>query len=76
MVTTQVINEHVDKLRNQDTCQLCRAPVESTQHILIECHATKAVRDRLLPDLLNLISQIQPDNHLPEPNVPKPTILT
>ena len=68
-------NEHVGKLRNQDTCcQLFHAPVESTQHILIECHATKAVRDRLLPELLNVISQIKPDNDLLVPNVPKPIL--
>ena len=49
--------------RNSDPhCRLCPAPVESTQHILTECRATADIRQRLLPELLNLLADVQPNN--------------
>ena len=47
-------------------CRLCPSPLESTQHILTECLATSELRERLLPDLLNLLHDIQPSNGLLE----------
>ena len=47
------------KQRNSDPhYRLCPSPVESTKHILTECCATAEVRDRLFPELLNVIAVI------------------
>ena len=48
------------------SCRLCPSPLESTKHILTECLATSELRERLLPDLLNLLHDIQPSNRLLE----------
>ena len=48
-------------------CKLCRAPVESTQHVLTAwsaCLATADVDQRIFPKLLNLVAQVQPDCEL------------
>ena len=42
------------------SCQLCLAPIETTEHILITCRATAEVRRRLLPELLNVVARVQP----------------
>ena len=41
-------------------CKLCCAPVESLAHVLTGCLATAETRRRILPDLLNTVSQVQP----------------
>ena len=41
-------------------CNLCQAPVDSIEHVLAVCRATNDVRSRLLPDLLNIVSKVQP----------------
>ena len=67
--------ELIGKQRNSDpSCRLCPSPLESTQHILTECLATASVRERLLPELLNLISEVHPTNGLLDPHVPKSTL--
>ena len=51
--------------RNQDTsCQLCQslfpqhpAPSEDMVHVLTMCRATRDTRTKIIPELLNLISQ-------------------
>ena len=43
-------------------CKLCEAPVESTEHVLTACLGTADTRRRLLPDLLNAVSQVQPSS--------------
>ena len=50
--------------KSDQSCRLCSHPVESTQHILIECCATSDVKERLLPELLNLIAAIDSTNEL------------
>ena len=48
---------------NQGTspqCKLCHAPVESLDHVLTGCLGTAETRRRILPDLLNVVSQVQP----------------
>ena len=60
--------------KSDPKCYLCSAPVESTQHILTECRATSEVRDRLLPELLNVVAQIEPKNGLLDPFLPKSTL--
>ena len=42
------------------SCRLCSAPCEHTQHILTECSSTAEIRERLYPELVNLVSDIQP----------------
>ena len=42
----------------QPHCRLCHAPREHTQHILTECPSTAGVRDRLYPELVNLVASI------------------
>ena len=60
-----------EKLSSQQNCgphcRLCPSPIESTQHILTECRATADIKQRLLPDLLNLVSQVTPTNGLFDP---------
>ena len=62
-----------EKLSSQQNCgphcRLCPSPIESTQHILTECRATADIKRRLLPDLLNLVSQVSPANGLLDPNI-------
>ena len=56
-------------------CRLCPASTESTQHILSECRGTADTRERLLPELLNLIASIEPNCSLLKPET-TPEILT
>ena len=44
----------------QAHCRLCHAPCEHTQHILTECPSTADVRERLYPELVNLVASIHP----------------
>ena len=58
-------NEVIGRHGNSDPrCSICPGPVESTQHLLTECSATAAVRERLLPELLNVIADIHPTHGL------------
>lgn len=45
-------------------CRLCHAPHDHTQHILTECPSTAEVRDRLYPELVNLVASIDPSSHV------------
>ena len=52
-------------------CKLCQAlrphtlaPVEDMVHVLTMCRATANTRTRVLPDLLNIVSQHYPNNRL------------
>ena len=47
-------------LRSDPMCKLCQAPTESTAHALTSCRATADVRDRMLPELLNIVAWVQP----------------
>ena len=46
------------------TCKLCSASVESISHILVQCCPLSEVRERLLPELLNTVSQVQPSSDI------------
>ena len=52
-------------------CRMCQqashhpAPAENLVHLLTRCRATTDTRDRLLPDLLNLVADTMPNNRLP-----------
>ena len=41
------------------SCSLCSSPLESTEHVLVSCGATVETRQRLLPELLNTVAQVQ-----------------
>ena len=45
-------------------CSLCLSPVDSAEHILTICRATKEVRARLLPEFLNTVARVQPSCEL------------
>ena len=41
-------------------CDLCGDPEDTTEHVMVVCRATHAVRERLLPALLNIVAKVQP----------------
>ena len=45
-------------------CKLCQAPVESVEHVLVSCQATAEVRRRIYPELMNVVSKVQPNSHI------------
>ena len=45
-------------------CKLCLNPLENTEHVLVSCNATKHIRQRILPELLNAISIVKPESVL------------
>ena len=57
------------------SCQLCLAPSDSIEHVIMSCRATSDVRDRLLPELLNAVAKVQPNNKLLEV-LPPPPVMT
>ena len=42
--------------QSDQSCRLCKAEIDSTQHILTECSATSEIRECLLPELLNTLA--------------------
>ena len=50
----------LDQPNRSPACPLCFAPVDSSEHIIAICTATKEVRSRLLPELLNTVARVQP----------------
>ena len=57
-------------------CRLCLAPVENRQHILTECRLTANVRERLYPELVNLVADISPLSSLLDRSMTPNSILT
>ena len=56
-------------------CRICPATCEDIPHVLTECKGTAEVRQRLLPDLLNIVCSINPNSHLLDyPRVDKKTL--
>ena len=41
-------------------CKLCPAEVESVEHVLTKCSATEDIHSRMLPEILNVVHQVQP----------------
>ena len=50
----------IDTPGSDPKCLLCLAPVESPEHILVLCTAASEIRQRLFPELLNVVSDVQP----------------
>ena len=66
---------NLDQPNLSPACQLCHAPVESAEHVLVVCKATQEVRSRLIPDLMNTVAQVQPTCKLLESHPPQASIL-
>ena len=50
----------LDQPHLSPACVLCNSSVESIEHVLTVCIATQRIRDRLLRDLMNVVSAVQP----------------
>ena len=50
----------IDQPGRSPACLLCGAAIDNIEHVLVSCRATKDIRDRLLPDLLNTVAIVQP----------------
>ena len=50
----------LDQPGTSSSCALCRTPVESVAHIMVQCRAIADVHSRMLPELLNTVAQVQP----------------
>ena len=58
-------NEKLSRERGGDPgCRLCHSPIEDVTHILVDCPKMAECRQCLLPELLNLVADIQPQNCL------------
>ena len=67
---------NLDQSHHSPACQLCHAPVESTEHILVVCKAMQELRTRLMPDLMNTVAEVQPTCMLLQSHPPQAAILT
>ena len=45
-------------------CRLCGTQLESIQHIITECRSYSDIRERLYPELVNLVATIDPTSGL------------
>ena len=72
-----ITNERLaqDQPNLSKACSLCSDPVDSIQHVLVSCRATSDIRSRLLPELMNVVAQVQPMSRILEPDTP-PSIMT
>ena len=50
----------LDQPNLSPACDLCDAPEDTVEHVMAVCRATHAVRERLLPELLNIVARVQP----------------
>ena len=66
----------IDNPAMSPACPLCLCPVESIEHVLTVCSATQVVRERLLPELLNIVSMVQPSSRILIPAAADTAILT
>ena len=51
---------HLDQPNLSPACDLCKAPTDSIEHVLVSCMATNEVRSRLFPELVNCVAKVQP----------------
>ena len=69
-----------DQPNLSSACSLCQAPspgetqVESTTHVLVLCRSTSDVRERIFPELMNIVFQVQPNSRILDN--PTPAVLT
>ena len=61
----------LDEPHLNPACKLCSAPVESLEHVLVSCRVTSEARERIYPQLMNVLAEVQPNSLiLEEPNSP------
>ena len=54
-------------------CSLCNSySTDSVEHILMSCRALSEVRNRIFPELINTVSQVQPVSGILSYNIPAP----
>ena len=62
-----------DNPMKSPACDLCHAPWDTIEHILVTCSATVETRRRLHPELVNAVARVQPTcgilQHHPPPAV-------
>ena len=58
--TILAVHTKQDMVQHSLACELCGSPVDSLEHVLVVCKATKEPRCRLLPELLNTVAAVQP----------------
>jgi hypothetical protein len=77
-LTGDILSQHNLSIeRGSDPhCRLCLAVCEHTQHILTECRSTSDIRERLYPQLVNLLADIQPSSGLLDYDQTTNTLLT
>ena len=54
----------IDQPNLDPACKLCSAPVESIEHVLVSCRATSEVRQRIFPELVNVVAKVQPTSQI------------
>ena len=56
-------------------CFLCNdCSTVTTEHILVTCRALSEVRERIFPELINTVAQVQPLSGILSYNIPAPTL--
>ena len=53
-------------------CNDCSTDTNTTEHILVSCKAMRDVRDRIFPELINTVFQVQPMSGILTYNIPAP----
>ena len=53
-----------DRNTNDPHCRLCPSSCMDTRHILTECRGTADVRERLYPELVNIVADLAPNSKL------------
>ena len=65
----------IDRPSLSPACDLCSSPNDSIEHVMVSCKATAEVRNRLFPELMNAVAQVQPMCSILQLH-PPPAILT
>ena len=65
-----------DRQGGNPGCRLCPADFEDIEHVLTICRGTADIRERLLPDLLNTISKLDPTCRILDQSTLTPHTLT
>ena len=53
-----------DRKFNDPHCRLCDSTCEDIKHILTECRGTYDIRERLFPELVNVVAAINPTSKI------------
>ena len=64
----------IDQPSISPACDLCDAPLDSIDHVLSSFGATSDVRNRLFPELMNVVKQVQPMSQILQCHPPAPIL--